>query len=394
MSNRGPSDGLSAGLLGVELGRNKVRLSLLDPKGGDVLDVVERPIAKAGGPRDPIEQEVSTRAALVAALDRLGLPDGSGLLAGATIGFSNCGVGSGPALQGWLESLSEQLAQPLVQVGDVGISYAPARCLDFVQRVFDQSGLRLDRVELAPVAAARTMGRVSSAAVSLGSGIAWTARILEDQVLEAFEAADGPFDDALRQIGPGGELAARPIALHGIAIEESLCRNRGVTAPSLAPAIGVARGLLSREHTNLLDGRAIPGAGESVAKAPPPARTRQRAVTGELAQATAGHAEPAAAQDALDFDDGPAWAGHGSLPTSKNTYQLRRIPEESQMGGDLGSDLGADLGDDRAAAHEEFAGIEAFAHAEEPARGATFFDIVLGILAVLAIILLIALFVL
>ncbi|MEM9134062.1 MAG: hypothetical protein AAF962_21280 [Actinomycetota bacterium] len=391
MTNRGLSDGLSAGLLGVELGRNKVRLSLVDPKGSEVLDVVERPIAKAGGPRDPIEQEVSTRAAVVAALDRLGLPDGSGLLAGATIGFSNCGVGSGPALQGWLESLSEELSQPLVQVGDVGISYAPARCLDFVQRVFDQSGLRLDRVELAPVAAARTMGRVSSAAVSLGSGIAWTARILEDQVLEAFEAADGPFDDALRQIGAGGELAARPIALHGIAIEESLCRNRGVTAPALAPAIGVARGLLSREHTNLLDGRAISSAA-SAATTPPPSRTKQRAVTGELAQSH--HDAPPADRQAAYVeaeDDSPAWARQGSIPTSKNTYQLRRVPEDVHP---VDHGRGPDPVPGRAPAPDEFAGIEAFAHAEEPPRGVTVFDVVLGILAVLAVVLLIALFLL
>ncbi len=391
MTNRGLSDGVSAGLLGVELGRNKVRLSLLDPKGAEVLDVVERPIAKAGGPRDPIEQEVSTRAAVVAALDRLGLPDGSGLLAGATIGFSNCGVGSGPALHGWLESLSEELSQPLVLVGDVGISYAPARCLDFVQRVFDQSGLRLDRVELAPVAASRTMGRVSSAAVSLGSGIAWTARILEDQVLEAFEAADGPFDDALRLIG-SNDGANRPFALHGIAIEESLCRNRGVTGPALAPSIGVARGLLSREHTNLLDGQSIPGAGPAMAKAPPPARTRQRAVTGDLAPHGRQATQPGAARQAAFAeveDDNPVWARQGALPTSNNTYQLRRVPEDAHVEPDHVADLGRP-----AAAHDEFAGIEAFAHAEEPPRGVTVFDVVLGILAVLAVVLLIALFLL
>ncbi|MEL7158953.1 MAG: hypothetical protein AAFN30_20500 [Actinomycetota bacterium] len=384
MTNSGLADGVGSGLLGVEIGRNKVRLSLMDPAGSEVLDMVERPIAKAGGPRDPIEQEVSTRAAIVAALDRLGLAEGADLLAGATIGFSNCGVGSGPALQGWLESLSHEIDEPLVLVGEVGISYAPTRCVEFVQRVFDQSGLRLDRVELAPVAAARVMGHVSSAALSLGSGIAWTARVLDDVVLEAFEATDGPFDDDLRLVGNGSVPPALSL-LDGVAVDESLCRNRGVTITALAPAAGVALGLLSTEATNLLDGRPVIRSEAAIpVSTPPPVRPARPSPS---AGATSFSREPVSP----DFDEldpsGAEGPGAWSSATSKDTYELRRVPEAVDH---------RSLDRGRAFAEaplegEEFDGIEAFAYAEDADRGIKGADMLLGALAMLAIILVVAL---
>lgn len=387
MTNSGLAGEVDSGLLGVEIGRNKVRLSLLDPNGGEVLDMVERPIAKAGGPRDPIEQEVSTRAAIVAALDRLGLPDGANLLAGATMGFSNCGVGSGPALQGWLESLSDEIGEPLVLVGEVGISYAPARCVEFVQRVFDESGLRLDRVELAPVAAARVMGHVTSAALSLGSGIAWTARVLDDEVLEAFEAADGPFDDDLRLVGNGSVPPALSL-LEGVAIDEALCRNRGVSITALAPAAGVALGLLSEDNTNLLDGQSVYRSEPRINTTPPPVRAPRPSPSA----GTSFSREPVVAVDYDQLGRSTAGSEPGDWPvaTSKDTYELQRIPETIDPRA-LERDRPFTSGPDQG---EEIDGIEAFAYAEDRADGIKGGDVFLGALAMLAVVLVVALVVL
>ena len=383
MTNPALTNRTDLGPIGVELGRSKVRVSLLDRSGRELIDVVERPIAKAGGPRDPIDQEASTRAALLAALDRMGIPAGSDLFAGATIGFSNCGVGSGPALRGWLESLSEDLAEPIMIVGDVGVSYAPARCVEFVQRVFEDSGLHLDRVELAPVAAARMMGGLSSGTVSLGSGVPWTARVLDGQVLEAFEAGDGEFDRDVRVTANGG-AAVSPSSLHGVTVAEPLCRNRGVSVAALAPAAGVAVGIMSGERTNLLEGSTLNGpsvravtSARTVRHPPAPATSFSREAT---VAPPIERSAPAVA---------PSHTGEWARPdVTSDTYRLDRMPDE--FGAPDDPYALDDLGD----TPDEFAGIEAFAYEEErESRGFNLTDFAIGALAMLAVVLIIVLFV-
>ena len=257
MSGGRISQGVGTGLLGIEIGRNKVRMALLDPDAKVVDDAVERPIAKGGGPRDPIEEESSTRAAIEAGFDRLGLTTAVPLMVGVTIGFPHCGVGSGPALRDWLADLSLELGEPIVHVGDHGVSYAPMHCIDFVRRVFEPIPLHLDRIELAPVAASRMLESLRSGAVTLGSGVAWSARILDRDVLEAFEIIDGAFDEVLQVVSNGLVI---PIEhLEGVFVDEELCRNRGLSVGSLGPAVGVAVALHDSPHANLLDGQLVGG---------------------------------------------------------------------------------------------------------------------------------------
>jgi hypothetical protein len=160
----------------------------------------------------------------------------------------------------------------------VGDSYAPARWVDFVQRVFDPTVLRLDRVELAPVAASRVLGPVKSGSLTLGSGVAWSARILDNDVLEAFETIDGVFDDVVQLVSDGRE---GPIdRLTGVYVDETLCRDRGVSVSSLAPAVGVAIALLGIDQSNLLDGTTV--VGEGIASRVPSAHRDARAVSSPL----------------------------------------------------------------------------------------------------------------
>lgn len=255
MTSGGLSETVDAGLLGVEIGRNKVRLAVLDEEARHLGDVVERPIARTGGPRDPIDQEDATREAILAGLERLAVDDPSALRVGTTIGFPNCGVGSGPALADWLVSLSEELGEPLIHTGEVGVSYAPASSVEYVKRVFEGTALHLERVELAPVAAARTLRSVRSGAIRLGSGVAWSARLLDDQVLEAFETADGPVDDELRVLVDGG---GKPIErLEGLEMGDTFGAARGLSPGALAAAVGVAMGLREPNGPNLLHGELV-----------------------------------------------------------------------------------------------------------------------------------------
>jgi len=256
MSGGRVGPGPAPALLGVEIGRNHVCLALLDPDGKVVDDAVGAPIV--GGDVDEATAEVSISGAIMDAVSRLGVIPGTPLRVGATIGFPHCGVGSGPTLGDWLFDLSRDLGEPVVHVGDHGVSYAPIRCLDFIDRVFRSASLRLDRVELAPVAASRTLGLVRSGSVTLGSGVAWSARILDGEMMEAYEALDGAVDEVLHLVTNG---SPRPVGhLDGVFLDDGLCRARGVSPASLAPAVGVALGLHDPPGRNLLDGRILDAA--------------------------------------------------------------------------------------------------------------------------------------
>ena len=245
------------GLLGVEIGRSKVRLALLDEQGRFVRDAVERPITTAGGPRKPISETASTRAALEMALGRLNIADRRSLMVGVTIGFPHCGVGSGPAITDWLTNLSSEVGEPILCAGQTGISYAPIRSLDFVGDVFRGLELPVDRVELAPVAASRCL-KLAASSMTLGSGIAWSARLLNNEVLEAFETVDSSFDEIIHFSSGGREQILDHL---GVDIDPVTCRDRGVSVPALAPAVGVALGLIKADPQNLMQARQVLGPG-------------------------------------------------------------------------------------------------------------------------------------
>ena len=274
MSGGRVGPGPAAALLGVEIGRSHVRLALLDPDGKVVDDAIGAPIL--GGDADEATAEVSISGAIVGAVSRLGIMPGTPLRVGATIGFPHCGVGSGPTLRDWLYELSVDLREPVVHVGDHGVSYAPIRCLDFIDRVFRSASLRLDRVELAPVAASRTLGLLRSGSVTLGSGVAWSARILDGEMMEAYEAVDGAVDEVLHLVGNG---PPRPVEhLDGVFLDDGLCRARGVSPASLAPAVGVALGLQDPPGRNLLDGRILDAATAAAPQRPvSPAQPQRQA---------------------------------------------------------------------------------------------------------------------
>ena len=397
-------------LLGVEIGRTKVRLVVLDGGGSTVHDVVERPIVKAGGPRDPIEEEFSTRSAIEAGLERLELDDGSSVIAGVTIGFENCGVGSGPSIRHWLSALSDEVREPVVCSGSVGVSYAPARCIEFVQRVFEPTVLRLDRVELAPVAASRVLGPVKSGSLTLGSGVAWSARILDNDVLEAFETIDGVFDDVVQLVSDGRE---GPIdRLTGVYVDETLCRDRGVSVATLAPAVGVAIALLGIDQSNLLDGTTVVG-DELASRAP--MGHRDMRVASPMAPGGGppamgggwGVEDPPSAFPSpplAEYDDygrdmrrsGPLGSGPLGRPI-EDAYALGRRPGELQRSREpiTGSHPAVRIpgpGERPLGprTRDGMAGIEAFAHPAEVERGSGPFhvsDFMLGALGMLAIIL-------
>jgi hypothetical protein len=395
-------------------------------------DVVERPIAKAGGPRDPMEEEFSTRSAIEAGLNRLDFDQTGALLVGATMGFPNCGVGSGPAIRDWLATLSDEIGEPLVFSGDTGVSYAPASYVDFVRRVFDPIDLHLDRVELAPVAASRCLGLLPSGAMTLGSGVAWSARILNNHVLEAFETMDGAADEVLRFVVNNQERELD--VLEGVSVDPGALHSRGLSIGSLGPAVGVAVGLLDFDASNLLEGTSVSG-GAQYASPPRGARSQQPFLEPDQSSSSdhfesqppaAGSVQPPASGDLRSSDPwgtptpdyappssdpfGPGPAANGmdeadsgrpGQAESEDTHNLRRLPRRLERSRELISapqPAGARPRDPRpgSGVPDDMVGIEAFAHPEDAgsSRGFHVSDFVIGALGMLAIMLVVALLVL
>jgi hypothetical protein len=263
-----PAPGL--GLLGIEIGSTAIRLVLLDSTATQVTDAVERPIGAVGRALDH-HAETGLQTALLAALEAVGLSEPTPLLTGVTVGLPECGVGSGPALTGWLEDLSRKLGQQFLCAGERGKSYAPLATSTFLRRVFDPLPLHLDRVELAPVAACRVMAPLHPGTVSLGSGVAWSARVLGNEVLEAYEIAGGPVDQVLSVVTGEGTV---PIAgLEGVEVDEELLRRRDLDLAALAPAVGVAVALHTTPPTNLLAAGVVGQAASARAASRPSAPT-------------------------------------------------------------------------------------------------------------------------
>jgi hypothetical protein len=316
--------------------------------------------------------------------------------------------------------LSDDLDEPVYYTGSNGISYAPASCVDFVQRVFEPTGLNLSRVELAPVAASRVLRSVRSGAISVGSGVAWSARLLNNQVLEAFETVDGGFDDELQVLING---IGQPInSLDGFEIDPSFGPNRGLSAAALAPSVGVAVGLLDPEEPNLLTARST-RATEAAADAPlarepsrvavgagteqvdeswAPAPAEDPASSGPSNQGPAtGEKEPEVFDDPFDHpvDDLGVIQDELRALRTDETYQLRRPPRTIERSRELRSprseapDPQINGGQDRGGG--AFDRIEAFAHPEpQPDNGFHLPDFLLGALLMLAVVLAIALIVL
>jgi hypothetical protein len=300
-----------------------------------------------------------------------------------------------------LEEMSEELGEPVVFIGDPGISYAPTRYLDFVEGVFVDSGLDLLAVELAPVAASRMFGSLPSGAMTLGSGVAWSARILHDHVLEAFES-EGPFDEVVHVAARG---APRPLgALAGVDVDERLCQTRRVSAGALAPAVGAALSLLGPPRTNLLYGESTYGplgsypGSDLVSAASPRAPDRgidEDSGNGESARRKeSGRFNPSETYQLQRFSGSAPSDRSDVRPPDRSDVRLsdrsdvrpKARRESASRPSPFDDDLVAD--ESSSSAFDDLAGIEAFAHpGEPPPRSFSFTDFLLGALVMLAIVL-------
>ncbi len=187
---------------------------------------------------------------------KLGVNDRSEVRVGFTIGPRNSGVGSGPAMAGWLEAQALNLREPIICSGGHGIAFVPTRAVDAAVKLASGAGIDLVRIDFAPVAAARSIGDQVDDLICVGSGQGWQARMRDFEVLEAMENTEVGGDDPLMIFSAAGP--PRSISHYGwVEPAPGLLQSQRLDVGQLAPAVGVAIGVAYESPANLLSGSPV-----------------------------------------------------------------------------------------------------------------------------------------
>lgn len=263
-------------IIGIDVGHVACRGVRIDPSTSEIVAIGEVPFGPHGLDRDGVIEPSVVARAMDAIFVRLGIDDRSQVSVGLSVGPRNAGVGSGPAMAGWLQAQATALGQPLVCSGGLGLAFVPIRAVDQAVKTAFDVGVELSRVDLAPVAAVRAVGDQVDDLICVGSGRGWQARMRDFEVLEAMENHQiGPEDPVSFHSADGG---VHTLARYGwVDLSVDLLRSQQVDVGRYATAAGVAVGVLYNSPANLLDGKVINGR-RAVAPAPsPPNRGEVRA---------------------------------------------------------------------------------------------------------------------
>ncbi len=248
--------GTSSDILGIEIGRDAVRGVLLDQAAAELTAAGECVMPAHAVDPDGIIDPMVVGPVLENLLTKLNIYDRSKLRVGVSIGPKNSGVGSGPAMAGWLDSQAKNLKEPLRCSGGLGVAFAPSRAVDAVVKLASDGGIELARMDFAPVAAARAIGDQIEDAMCVGSGQGWQARMRDFEVLEAMENPSVSFDAPLHISRADGQ--AESIARYGwVEISPQLDQQMRVDVGQLAVAVGVAIGVAYESPADLLSGKTV-----------------------------------------------------------------------------------------------------------------------------------------
>ncbi len=227
---------VSAKSVGLEISRNVVRACVLGIDGA-LIDYAEAPRLSSQNP-DSLVGVDSTIRILWGEL-RLGRD----VNVGVSVGSRFSGVGSGPEMHGWLDSLEAKIGQKVARVGtpNSGISYAPLLYIQEVKSLFVDVVNSVSLVEVAPISVARVLGYSMKASYEFSSSVAWRARVHSGVVLEAVASRHGSSTSFVQVTSTDG--VARPIAnLSGYYLDEKILAQHSLTLSKLAVSLGAAIG--------------------------------------------------------------------------------------------------------------------------------------------------------
>lgn len=249
---------VSSDILGIELGRRVIRGVRLDHYRAELTAVAECELLREGLSPEGIIDVAVFAPVLEDLLARLKVTDRSRVRIGLSVGPRNSGVGSGPAVEGWLLQQAKNLKENLQRSGGLGVAFVPSRAVDAAIKLSRDAGIDLARLDLAPVAAARAIGVQVDDRICLGSGHGWQARMRDLEVLEAKENLLVGFDDPMTLVDRNGE--PRAIESYGwVQMSPGLEQAGGMNMSQMAVAVGVAIGIAYGSPADLLQSTLVPG---------------------------------------------------------------------------------------------------------------------------------------
>lgn len=248
----------SSDILGIELGRRVIRGVRLDQHRAELTAVAECELFREGLSADGIIDVSVVGPVLEDLLARLKVTDRSRVRIGFSVGPRNSGVGSGPAMAGWLDQQARNLRENMQCAGGLGVAFVPSRAVDAAIKLSRDGGIDLARLDLAPVAAARAIGAQVDDRICLGSGHGWQARMRDLEVLEAKENLHVGFDDPMTLVDAKGN--PRSIERYGwVEMSPGLEQSGGMNMAQMAVAVGVAIGIAYDSPADLLQSKLVPG---------------------------------------------------------------------------------------------------------------------------------------
>ncbi len=242
---------MTADLVGIEIDRKSVRAIVLGSDASSVVRFAETSISTAQGESTALANLSDSIQSL---WRELGLDLSTHVQAAVAVSHIHAGVGSGPSIESWIDNLGTDLGVNLVRVGErfEGVSYVPEELLDSIKESFEPLGVKPDRVELAPISAARCFEPKSTCSFTVESGVSWQARVHSGLILEAMVAED-PSEHNGVAISKGPD-AGKVTSIDGLDLGHELLASLRVSMSDISVAAGAARGLVDRTAGNLLEG--------------------------------------------------------------------------------------------------------------------------------------------
>ncbi len=260
----------SADLVGIEIGQKSVRAIVLSSDASSIVRFADTAIPATPGLPDISES-------IQALWRELGLDLSTHVRAAVAVSHIHAGIGSGPSIESWIDSLGGDLEISLIRVGErfEGVSYFPKEFLDAIGSGFEPLGVEPDRIELAPIAAARCFAPKSTCSFTVESGVSWQARVHSGLILEAM-VAETPSAHSGVAIAKGPDTG-HISSIHGLELTDELLASLRITVSDIAVAAGAARGLVERPAGNLLEGTV--GQPSERKQTPAPSNTPPQPVT-------------------------------------------------------------------------------------------------------------------
>lgn len=230
---------MSTKSVGIEISLNKVRICVLSPS-GVLIDFAEAPRTSSSS-----DSVADISHSLETAWQRLVIEPGARV--GVAVGAGYSGVGSGPAMNPWLDALENKICQKVCRVGSSseGISYIPMACIQELKMVFENLGAHLSLVEVAPVAVARMLGNNGTGRMEFNSSVAWKTRVYKGKVLEAISSEILIESEEILVTGTDG-LATILSNNSGYGLDESLLTANGLSVSKIGISFGSAIGVHSK----------------------------------------------------------------------------------------------------------------------------------------------------